>query len=176
MTKAKLNFQEQVLQQLDEYERVQFVLFYRQNYKKLGIAYLWLLFFGIFGMHQLYLNKRSGWLYLIFCWTLIPAFMAVIDVFLLPFKLQKYNRNLSISIFELIKNLNPSSLHLLLIERRLCAKRIKLFEWIMAFSIVFGVIMPTIAYASMRLTAHTLEIHYKANYLDGSHSDSYLIL
>ena len=176
MVKTKLTFQEHVLQQLEEDERVQFVFFYRQNCKNIGIAYLWLIFLGVFGMHKFYLNKRSGWLYLLFSWSLIPAILTVIDVFLLPFQVRNYNRNLSINIFDLIKKHTPSSANLLLIDRKLASKRIKLIEWVLAIALIFAGIFPAIAYSSMRLTAHRLEIHYKTNHLDGSQSDSYLTL
>lgn len=172
MSSKKVNFQEQVLKELDEFQRVQFVFFYRQNYKKLGVAYLWLIFFGVFGIHKLYLNKRIGWFYLLFCWTLIPALLAVVDIFLLPFQVKKYNKNLSIHIFELIRKLSSdSNTQLLIIDRKLKKGRVGLPEWVLAFAIIFGVITPAIAYASMRLTAHKLEIHYKTNHFDGSQSD-----
>jgi|GEM_PF-2373442 len=175
MTNKKANFQEQVLKELDEFQRVQFVFFYRQNYKKLGVAYLWLIFFGVFGFHKLYLNKRVGWLYLLFCWTMIPVLLMLLDIFLLPFQVKKYNKSLSVTIFDLIKKLSSdSNTQLLLIDRRLKKKRISLLEWILAFTVVFGVIFPAVSYTAMRLTAHKLEIHYKTNHLDGRQSDLYL--
>ena len=176
MAQLKLNFQEQVLQQLNEQERIQFVFFYRQNTKKLGIAYLWLLFFGIFGLQKFYLNKRSGWLYLLFSWTLIPSVLAVIDIFLLPFQVRKYNRKLSLELFELIKKLNPTAPNLLLLDAKMRRKRLSGFEWILAFVIILGLIFPVGFYTQMRLTAHKLELHYKTNHLDGSQNDSYLVL
>lgn len=176
MAATKLNFQEQVLQQLDEEQRVQFVFFYRHNCKRVGIAYLWLIFLGVFGLHKFYLNKRARWLYLLFSWTLIPALLAVMDIFLLPFQVRKYNRNLSITIFDLIKKMNPSSAHLLQIDRKIRSRQISVIEWVLALAIIFAAIFPAIAYSSMRLTAHRLEIHYKTNHLDGSQSDSFLVL
>lgn len=55
-------------------------------------------FLGGFGVHRFYLGQTGlGFLYLIFCWTLVPAFIAFIDfiVFLTMSKEgfdMKYNR------------------------------------------------------------------------------------
>lgn len=42
------------------------------------------LFLGGIGIHQFYLgNNAKGVLYLLFCWTFIPCFLALIDIILL---------------------------------------------------------------------------------------------
>ncbi|MDQ5948227.1 MAG: hypothetical protein QG651_721, partial [Pseudomonadota bacterium] len=119
MRQLKLSFIEQILQQLNEAQRVQFNFFYRQNRKNLGVAYLWLIFFGVFGIHKFYLHKRSAWLYLLFCWTMIPALLALIDLFLLPFQLRKYNMNLAASLAEFIRELESNPHSLILIDDKL---------------------------------------------------------
>lgn len=41
-------------------------------------------FFGAIGIHRFYLRQTGlGILYLVFCWTLIPAVIALIDFFVL---------------------------------------------------------------------------------------------
>jgi len=46
-------------------------------------AALLALFLGGFGVHKFYLGKiGQGFLYLIFCWTFIPAFIAFIEFIL----------------------------------------------------------------------------------------------
>ena len=49
--------------------------------KSRGVAIVLALFLGGFGAHKFYLG-RSGWglLYLIFCWTFIPAIIAFIEL------------------------------------------------------------------------------------------------
>ena len=43
-------------------------------------------FLGGLGVHRFYLNRPgSGLLYLIFCWTFIPALFALVEVFRLAF-------------------------------------------------------------------------------------------
>jgi TM2 domain-containing membrane protein YozV len=71
------------------------------NYKgKNKIAAALLAFFlGSFGVHKFYLGK-TGWglVYLLFCWTFIPGFVAFIESVLLLFMSdtrfdEKYNSN-----------------------------------------------------------------------------------
>ena len=48
------------------------------------VAMLLALFTGGLGIHQFYLgNTLKGVIYLCFCWTLIPAFISLIDLILL---------------------------------------------------------------------------------------------
>jgi len=43
-------------------------------------------FLGGLGIHRFYLNQNKlGLLYLLFCWTFIPAFIALIDFFIFIF-------------------------------------------------------------------------------------------
>ena len=47
------------------------------------------LFLGGFGAHKFYLDKPGvGVAYVLFCWTLIPAFLAFIDLLVLPYFLR----------------------------------------------------------------------------------------
>jgi len=49
--------------------------------KSKGTAIVLALFLGGLGIHKFYLNKSGqGILYLLFCWTLIPALIAIIDI------------------------------------------------------------------------------------------------
>lgn len=176
MSQLKLSFIEQILQRLNEVQRVQFNFFYRHNRKNLGVAYAWLIFFGVFGIHKFYLQKRNAWLYLLFCWTMLPALLAVIDLFLLPFKVRKHNMLLAASLAELIRELDGNPHSLTLIDDKLSARRVPLVEWIAAIAIICLLILPAVGYINMRLNAQHLEIHYKTNHFDGSQSDSSLVL
>ena len=54
--------------------------------KSKGVAMLLAFFLGGLGVHRFYLNRPgSGLLYLIFCWTFIPALFALVEVFRLAF-------------------------------------------------------------------------------------------
>ena len=60
------------------------------------VIYLLLTFFlGGFGIHKFYAGKNFvGFMYLIFCWTGIPEFLAIIDFIFGLFKRSDYNGNI----------------------------------------------------------------------------------
>lgn len=173
MEQIKLTFIEQSLQYLKtEGEQAQFKYFYFKNCKSLTVAYFLLIFFGVFGFHKLYLSKKVGWLYFLFCWTGIPMLLAFVDFFLLPFHVTKYNREFAIDLVELIKFYRTDNLSLINIEQKISNRKTKLVEWIAALLLIFGLIMPIIAYASLFFSHHRVELHYKAINPDGSQNDS----
>jgi len=52
------------------------------------------LFLGGIGAHHFYLGKVGlGVLYLLFCWTFIPAIVAFIELFLIMGRIDKYNED-----------------------------------------------------------------------------------
>jgi len=54
--------------------------------KNKGIAILLAIFTGGIGGHRFYLGEsKRGLLFLLFFWTLVPAFIAIIDIFRLSF-------------------------------------------------------------------------------------------
>ncbi len=66
--------------------------------KSRGTAIAFALFLGGFGAHRFYLGQGGlGLLYLLFCWTLIPTLIAIIDIIVFIFTSQhafdsKYNK------------------------------------------------------------------------------------
>lgn len=56
-----------------------------KKHKSMVVAMLLALFLGAFGVHKFYQGKiLVGSLYLLFCWTLVPAAFAMIDLFFIP--------------------------------------------------------------------------------------------
>lgn len=52
--------------------------------KSKGVAIILALFLGSIGIHKFYLDRSGqGILYLLFCWTFIPAFLSFIDFIVL---------------------------------------------------------------------------------------------
>ena len=50
--------------------------------KNRGVAIVLALFLGPFGIHRFYVGQIAwGFIFLIFCWTFIPAIFGIIDVF-----------------------------------------------------------------------------------------------
>lgn len=55
-------------------------------------ALLWCLFLGGIGAHRFYLKQTGlGILYLATCWTLIPACVAFVELFLIRGRVARYN-------------------------------------------------------------------------------------
>ena len=63
-------------------------------YKKSKVVYLLLaLFFGAFGFHHFYLgNNKKGIMYFLFCWTYIPIFLAIRDMFIVGRSFEEYEK------------------------------------------------------------------------------------
>jgi TM2 domain-containing membrane protein YozV len=58
--------------------------------KSKGLAIVLALFLGGLGIHKFYLGKTGlGFLYLIFCWTFIPAILGLIDAIVLATKSER---------------------------------------------------------------------------------------
>jgi len=63
-------------------------------------------FLGGFGAHRFYMGETGLWiLYLVFCWTLIPALVAMVECFLMPKRIREYNKKLSNEIATKLKAL-----------------------------------------------------------------------
>jgi hypothetical protein len=56
------------------------------------IGVLLALFFGSLGLHHFYLRRNGlGILYLLFCWTGIPAILGFFECFLMPGRVRRFN-------------------------------------------------------------------------------------
>ena len=54
---------------------------FKQGSKSRVLAAVLALFLGDFGIHQFYLGQvGKGFLYLLFCWTVIPWLVALVDM------------------------------------------------------------------------------------------------
>ncbi len=52
----------------------------KRTYKNKNIAAVFAFFFGAFGVHRFYLGQWWGIIYLVTCWTLVPGFIAFIEM------------------------------------------------------------------------------------------------
>lgn len=65
------------------------------NEKEVNTAQILAFLLGGFGAHRFYLKQTGlGFLYLIFVWTFIPAFVAFVEIFLMTGYVKKYEREL----------------------------------------------------------------------------------
>jgi len=104
------DYQLQLLHSLSPDQRLAFQSEYEGRRKDATIAILLALFLGGFGAHHFYLGRTGlGVLYLVFFWTLIPAFVALVECFLLSARVQRYNDQVAAEIAAKVRLLYASS-------------------------------------------------------------------
>jgi TM2 domain-containing membrane protein YozV len=70
------------------------------------VALLLTLFLGGLGMHRFYLGQVGlGFLYLVFCWTLIPAIVAFFELFVIMGRVDRYNEARAAEVAARVKAL-----------------------------------------------------------------------
>lgn len=68
------------------------------------------LFLGGVGAHRFYMGQVGlGVLYLVFCWTFVPAIVAFIELFLLSDRVARYNDTKAIEIADKVRLLATRS-------------------------------------------------------------------
>lgn len=73
-------------------EKMMFMNEYNSSKKSVTTGVLLALFLGGLGIHKFWIGSPGvGVLYLLFCWTFIPAIIAIIDACLMGNAVQKYN-------------------------------------------------------------------------------------
>ncbi len=90
-------------------QRLAFQSEYSSRRKDNVVAILLAIFLGGFGAHHFYMGKTGlGVLYLLFCWTLIPSIIALIECFFLTARVQDYNNRLADEIAAKVRLLYAS--------------------------------------------------------------------
>ena len=80
------------MQGMTEQQQMLFIARYSLVRKDVTAAILLAFFLGSFGAHRFYLGETSmGILYLIFCWSLIPHLIALVECFFLAERVRQYN-------------------------------------------------------------------------------------
>jgi len=79
-------------QNLTDSEKIQFIAEYQSQRKDTTTAVLLAVFLGGIGVHHFYMGKvLLGVIYLLFFWTFIPAFIALIEAILMSNTVRSYN-------------------------------------------------------------------------------------
>ncbi len=93
-----------LIKELTEQERMQFQMQYASSKKDLTVGVLLTLFLGWVGAHHYYLGKTGlGIVYTVFFWTLIPALIGFVELFLMSGRIRKYNQEKAQEIATSIK-------------------------------------------------------------------------
>ena len=81
-----------LMQNMTDQQKMMFLSQYNSIKKDPTVAVLLTLFLGGFGAHRFYMGQIGiGVLYVVFFWTFIPAFVALIECFLIFGRVRAYN-------------------------------------------------------------------------------------
>ena len=95
---------------LTDQERLMFQTEMGTRRKSATTGVLLALFLGGLGAHRFYLGQTGrGILYVVFVWTLIPAFVALIECFLMGGRVRRYNAAIGYEIAIKLKGLRPGA-------------------------------------------------------------------
>ncbi|HKO18274.1 MAG TPA: NINE protein [Acidobacteriaceae bacterium] len=82
-----------LMQDMSNDQRTYFQSQFTNERKDPPTGLLLCLFLGGLGAHQFYLKKTGlGVLYVLFCWTFVPAFIALVECFLIQGRVRRYNQ------------------------------------------------------------------------------------
>ena len=80
---------------------------YNLQRRSQGTALILCLLLGAIGGHKFYLRKNiTGVLYLLFCWSFIPAILSIADLFLISSQVRRYN---NLQAVEILHSINPQA-------------------------------------------------------------------
>jgi len=92
----------QMVNSLPTDKRTPFILQINSEKKDPTVALLLALFLGGIGAHKFYLGKTgAGILYLLFCWTFVPALIALFEAFTISKTVAQYNDAKAQEIFRM---------------------------------------------------------------------------
>ena len=94
----------ELMRSMTDQQRLFFIGQMSANRKDGTTAVLLALFLGGLGAHRFYMGQVGlGIAYVLFCWTLIPTFVAWIECFMMSSRVNAYNDNLALRIAAQVK-------------------------------------------------------------------------
>jgi TM2 domain-containing membrane protein YozV len=94
----------QILQGLPQEKQMIFMMQFNGVKKTSTTAVLLSLFLGGLGVHKFYMGQTGlGMLYLVFCWTYIPAIIGFIEALTIAGQVGKYNQQKAIEIASFLR-------------------------------------------------------------------------
>lgn len=98
-------FIQHILMGIPDDKKSLFLLQYNSVKKNPTTAVVFALFLGGIGIHKFYLNRvGAGIVYLLFCWTYIPALIAFIEAFTISGTVGEYNQKKAQEIQMMLGN------------------------------------------------------------------------
>ena len=93
---------------MTDQQRIAFQNEYYARRKDSAVGVLLAVFLGSFGAHRFYLGQNGiAIIYILFCWTLIPHLIALIEAFFMPGRVQRWNDNMATTIATRVRFLYP---------------------------------------------------------------------
>lgn len=100
----------QFMQTMTAEQRMLFQSQYSAAKKSGTTGVLLALLLGGLGAHHFYLGRVGlGILYVVLCWTFLPALVAVIEAFLMSGRVAQYNERQALDIAARVKMLGPAA-------------------------------------------------------------------
>lgn len=100
------NDEHSLMQTMTDSQRLLFVTQMNGVRKQSSTGTMLALFLGGVGAHHFYLgNNGMGVLYLLFCWTFIPAILGFFEAFMMRSRVEAHNNYQAVSIAAQIKSL-----------------------------------------------------------------------
>lgn len=85
-------------------QRVAFQAEYFARRKDPVIGVLLAVFLGSFGAHRFYLGQNGiAIIYILFCWTLIPHLVALIEAFFMPGRVRRWNEQMAYEVANRVR-------------------------------------------------------------------------
>ena len=89
-------------------QRVAFQGEYFARRKDSVVGVLLAVFLGSFGAHRFYLGQNGiAILYILFCWTLIPHLIALIEAFFMPRRVERWNAQMAAEVANRVMTTFP---------------------------------------------------------------------
>jgi TM2 domain-containing membrane protein YozV len=92
------------LQGMNDQQRLMFMAMYSPQKKSTSAGFWWAFLLGGLGAHRFYLNDNTGIIYLLLCWTFIPAFIAFFESFSMADRVRRYNAERAWEVAQAVRS------------------------------------------------------------------------
>ena len=89
---------------MTDQQRVAFQGEYFARRKDAAVGVLLAVFLGSFGAHRFYLGQNGiAIIYILFCWTLVPHVVALIEAFFMPGRVRRWNEQMAYEVANRVR-------------------------------------------------------------------------